>query len=67
MKLFLVASSGWGIDIAIVRAEDAAHAKKLANVISSSCKVVELSAEGSAEVLWEYDYTPDTGDGGCGF
>lgn len=59
MKLWLIKSAGWGFQIDIVRAETEADARRVgfAGPIDT---VIELSPEGGEEILYTYEYSPDS-------
>ena len=60
LKLFLVDEAGWGVSLSIVAAETAEEAKGM--VTRGHAEVRELNMSGPG-VVWEYSYSPDTGEG----
>lgn len=61
MKLWLVVSSAWSVQVDVVRAEDEAGARRVACSYPEAT-VTELSPEGGEQVLWAYENCPDTGE-----
>lgn len=61
MKLYLLSWDGWGVDFSVVRANSPEEAAKLAELrLGDRLEVLELHLDGPAEVVWRYEYSPDS-------
>jgi len=61
-SLFVVQNIGWGTHVRLVRAKDNIEARRIANPYGGSDEVKKVFQNGPAEVLFEYEYCPDTGE-----
>lgn len=61
-SIFVVQNIGWGTHVRLVRAKDNIEARRIANSYGGSDEVNEVFQNGPAEVLFEYEYCPDTGE-----
>ena len=59
MAIFIIHHSGWGTAIDVVRAKTVEEAVKIAQA-NSDAEITLLVDDGPAQILWSYEYSPDT-------